>query len=187
MEIESEKEGGNVVIDKKIELGEGNSYLFISIVCFLIVILVLVALGVVFLVRPSLLMSPQNTISYFLEGFNNSYDVFVGENASKYEVEIVEGFLNNINYSEEIKRGVADEFGLVLGLGKSFEDAPYLDKLDDDSIVIYDSDNEVLYVYASSLKALGEITDILAKDESKLIYPSIKVFRTQIQALVIKK
>jgi len=172
-------------INKTIKMtGEGNLYLIISILCLLFIFGLGLIFGLIYLLQPEVLFSPPEDIGSFLLSLDPDFHrVVYGNTASLKETEKIKEFiLNYLDSFQESKISGSNE--IVMGIGSSFSEAPYLSYLkDNDSIVVYDAEKNSLYIYSKDLDKLNEISDILKKEV--LDYSAIKIRNSEIEELNI--
>jgi len=182
----NEKEVSEIKIERSFKVEKGLIYFIVAILCLFFVLIVLLFFGFIYLTKPDVLLSPP-TIDSFLMSVNNSYGVIVGDKASVEEVDLINGFvlgfgdLMVLRGSESFNDGL-----LIMGVGESFENVPYLEYLgDNDSIVIYDFERDSLYVYSKDLESLREVLGMLGSDVENLEYFSMKINKGIVEELVV--
>ncbi|MBT4165635.1 hypothetical protein HOE04_01200 [archaeon] len=176
-----------IKITKSYNVEKEGLYLIIFILSFFMVFIVLLVFGLFYLIEPDVLFSPP-TVGLFVMGLNDSYVAIIGDEISENERNLINDFVlefGELKIFKEQER-VSEEKLLVIGLIDDFIDVYYLEYLkDNDSIVIYDSEKDSLYVFARDLNKLGEVMNILKNDSENLEYFSIKINQGVVEELVV--
>lgn len=155
------------------------------IIILLFIVLMIISTIILFIKIP--LFSPQEkNVFSFLSGLDNNYKIIL---ANDFDSSLVSNFQNKFFISDVIiEKDVIDRNkSIIIGFNYKFQNMPYTDKMGyNDAIVIYDSNEDSLYVYAFDLASLNSILNKLEnsnlyKDElsfsavrlynSNLIYP----------------
>lgn len=180
------REVSEIRIEKSFKIEKESLYLIIAILSFVFIFILVLFFGAIYLLKPEALLSPPS-INSFLASLNDSHKVVVGDKAIDKELDLINKFSSEFNVEILKESEPLDKKNkLMIGISKSFTNTPYLEYLsDNDSIVIYNSEENNLYVYSKDLDSFEKVLDILKSDSENLEYSSIKINKEIIEELII--
>lgn len=133
----------------------------------------------------------DTTVVGFLTNLDNSYKIIIPNTLSSSEQLLINGFASKFSVSNQIRERDLTSLNKIIAIGikNEFSNLPYLNLIEDnDALVIYNSSQDSLYIYAKDSSSLAYITDIIKNYSDNyefLDYSSIGVYGNEFYYLTL--
>jgi hypothetical protein len=157
-----------------------NPNLLISIGCFIFIFIIIFIFTITYLLRPTLLFSPPETIGEFLKNLDSEiHKILYINSTSEQEKQIINNILSNYTTLQQTNKSKSNT--LIIGTLEENSNKPFSTYLDHyQGIAILDIGTNNLYIYSNNQQNLKTTLHLL---NTNIPHTKIRIHKNKIEKL----